>query len=572
MDSGEFKFQKPGEVRTRFAPAPTGFLHIGAARTALFNYLFAKKHKGVFILRIEDTDIERSEPKYENDILKSLKWLGVEWDEGPDIGGDYGPYRQSKRLKIYTQYLEKLLTENKAYYCFCPEEELEDQRQYCLSIGETPRYSGRCANLSKEEVEKLRAAGKPSVIRFRVPAKKIEFNDLIREKLEFDTSLIGDIVIAKNLTTPLYNFACVVDDFENKVSHIIRGEEHISNTPKQILLQEALNLPSPQYAHLPIILAPDRTKLSKRHGATGILEYKEEGYLPEALVNFMAFLGWNPGGEREIYSMPSLIKEFSIEKVQKGGAIFNIKRLNFLNSFYIRQRSVEKSTELCLPYLVKAGLIEELKPTAEPSLVPGRALPEKGKELKKDKVSEKQSHGAQLFEEKGGEFKIKATGEIIDLAWLQKIVLIYQERLKKLSEISELTEFFFKEKLEYEKNLLRWPRPEALAQEQAIVDKETKVSLDKSEKILSKIKPEDWDKENLEKVLIPEAEKFSKELGRVGDSSAQIRETKTDRGYLLWPLRVALSGKEASAGPFELAEILGKEKTIKRIKEAKELL
>lgn len=570
--SEEFKFRKPGEVRTRFAPAPTGFLHIGAARTALFNYLFAKKNKGVFILRIEDTDVERSEAKYEKDILASLKWLGTEWDEGPDINGDYGPYRQSKRLKIYTQYLEKLLAENKAYYCFCSEEELEAQRQYRLSIGEAPRYSGKCANLSKEEVEKLRAAGKSSVIRFRMPAKKIEFHDLIREKLEFDTSLIGDIVIAKNLTTPLYNFACVIDDFENKISHVIRGEEHISNTPKQILLQETLSFPSPQYAHLPIILAPDRTKLSKRHGATGILEYRKEGYLPEALVNFMAFLGWNPGGEREIYSMPSLIKEFSIEKVQKGGAIFNIKRLDFLNSFYIRQRSVEKLTELCLPYLVEAGLIEELKQATKSSLIPSRAIGKREKKRKEDKISNEQSQSTRLFEEKETEFKIKATGEVINLAWLQKIILVYQERLKKISEISEATEFFFKEKLGYEKDLLKWPRPETSTYKKELVDKEINLSLDRLEKILSKIKPEDWDRENLEKVLIPEAEKFSQEISRVGDSAAEIRAAKIDRGYLLWPLRVALSGKEASAGPFEIAKILGKEKTIKRIKKAKELL
>jgi len=360
MNSDEFKFQKPGEVRTRFAPSPTGYLHIGLARTCLFNYLFAKKNEGVFILRIEDTDIERSGREYEKDILESLKWLGIEWDEGPDVGGEHGPYRQSERLNIYAKYLERLLAEDKAYYCFCSEEELEVQRQYQLSIGEAFRYSGKCANLSKEEAQRLLSQGKPAVIRFRVPSKKIEFNDLIRGKLEFEISLMGDIVIAKNLTTPLYNFACVVDDFEMKISHVIRGEEHISNTPKQILLQKALNFPLPQYAHLPIILAPDRTKLSKRYGAVGISQYKKEGYLPEALVNFMAFLGWNPGGEREIYSMPSLIKEFSLERVQKGGAIFNIKRLDFLNSFYIRQRSVEKLTELCLPYLIEAGLIEKV--------------------------------------------------------------------------------------------------------------------------------------------------------------------------------------------------------------------
>jgi nondiscriminating glutamyl-tRNA synthetase len=379
MFSDEFKFQKPGEVRTRFAPASTGPLHIGGAKTALFNYLFAKKNEGVFILRIEDTDIERSSREYEKDIMESLKWLGIEWDEGPDIGGNWGPYRQSERLNIYAKYLERLLAEDKAYYCFCSEEELEAQREYQLSIGEAPRYSGKCASLSKEEVEKLKKAGKPAVIRFRMPAKKIEFNDLIRGKLEFDTSLIGDIVIAKPLSTfqeknlakdqslekvvggysPLYNFACVVDDFEMKISHVIRGEEHISNTPKQILLQEALGFSLPQYAHLPMLLAPDRTKLSKRHGAVGISQYKKEGYLPEALINFMAFLGWNPGGEKEIYSISSLIKEFSLERVQKGGAVFNIKRLDFLNSFYIRQRSVEKLTELCLPYLIEAGFLEK---------------------------------------------------------------------------------------------------------------------------------------------------------------------------------------------------------------------
>ncbi len=581
--SGEFKFQKPGEVRTRFAPSPTGFLHIGGTRTALFNYLFAKKNEGVFILRIENTDTERSNPEYEKDIIKSLKWLGIEWSEGPDIGGNYGPYRQSERLKIYAQYLEKLLAENKAYYCFCSEEELEEQRQYQLSRGESPLYSGKCADLSKKEVQKLRAEGRPAVIRFKMPSKKIEFNDLIRGKVNFETSLIGDIILAKDPATPsgnsrnkfhylpLYNFACVVDDFETRISHVIRGEEHISNTPKQILLQEALNFPSPQYAHLPMILAPDRTKLSKRHGTTGILEYKKEGYLPEALVNFMAFLGWNPGGEREIYSMPSLIKEFSIEKVQKGGAVFNIKRLDFLNSFYIRQRSIGKLSELCLPYLIEARLIQELKPATKHSFVPSQVLRKQKKERKKDKVFDKQPRDTRLFEEKRVEFKIKATGEVIDSSRLEKIILIYQERLKKLSEISELTEFFFKDKLEYEKSLLKWPRSEASIGDREMISKETETSLDKVEKILSKINTENWNKENLEKILIPEAEKFSKELSRVGDLSAEAL-AKKDRGYLLWPLRVSLSGKEASAGPFEIAEILGKEKTLKRIKEAKESL
>ncbi len=479
-----FKFIRPGEVRVRIAPSPTGFLHIGTARTALFNYLFAKKQQGIFILRIEDTDIERSFPKFERDIMENLKWLGIEWDEGP--------YRQSERGEIYTKYLKKLLSENKAYHCFCSKEELEAQRQYQMSIGQAPRYTGKCRELSPEKVQEYLTQGKSSIIRFKVPAKKVKFNDLIRGEVEFDTGLIGDMAIVKKTGqgfSPLYNFSVVIDDFEMKISHVIRGEDHLSNTPKQILIQEALGFPQPKYAHLPLILGPDRSKLSKRHAAVSITEYRKAGYLPEALNNFMAFLGWNPGTEREIFGLNSLVKEFSLKQVQKAGAIFNIKKLDWLNGFYIRQKSIEKLTELCLPCLPKG----------------------------------------------------------VDLNELKKIVALYQERLKKLSEITNLTKFFFKERLEYPKTLLRWKE---------MSDKEIKNSLDKLRKILSKIKAEDFHKENLEKILFPEAEKFAKE--RAGD-----------RGYFLWPLRVALTGEKTSAGPFEIAEILGKERTLERLKQAK---
>jgi len=525
MSAEDFKLIEPGEVRVRIAPSPTGLLHLGLARTALFNYLFAQSHQGSFIFRVEDTDIERSDSRFEKDIVENLKWLGIGWEEGPDVGGNYGPYRQSQRLNIYAKYLEKLLKEGKAFYCFCSEEELEAQRQYQLSIGEPPRYKGECAQLSEKEVKKRLAEGKPSVIRFKVSSKKVEFKDLIRERVEFDASLIGDIVIAKNLTAPLYNFAVVVDDFEMKISHVIRGEEHLSNTPKQILLQEALGFPQPIYAHLPLILGSDRTKLSKRHGAISVSQYKKEGYLPEALINFMAFLGWNPGTDREIYSLPSLIKEFSLERVQKGGAVFNSKRLDYLNGFYIRQRSVEKLTEFCIPFLIEAGLIERVEESS--------GNPQKRKEELK------------LFEKEEPEFKIKETGEEISFETLKKIMAIYQERLKKLSEISELTDFFFTDKLKYNKDLLSWKE---------MTTEEVGQSLNELEKSLSDFKTEDWKKENLEKILLLRAE----EIG--------------EKGKLLWPLRVALTGKEASAGPFEIAEILGKEKTLKRIKQAKELI
>ena len=412
MPSQDFKFK---EVRVRMAPSPTGLLHVGTARTALFNYLFAKKEGGKFILRIEDTDLERSKPEFEKDIVENLQWLGIKWNEF---------YRQSERAQTYAKYLEKLLSCGKAYYCFCTEEELDDKRQEQMSRGEAPKYNGKCREFPESEVKKYLAKGQSSIIRFKAPAKKVSFRDLIRGQLEFDSSLIGDFAIAKNLITPLYNFAVVVDDFEMKISHVIRGEDHISNTPKQILLQEALDFPRPKYAHVPIILGPDKSKLSKRHGATAIADYRKDGYLAEALINFMAFLGWNPGTEREIFSLASLVKEFSLENVQKSGAIFNIKRLDYLNGFYIRQKSIEKLTELCLPYLKTHPKIKE-------------------------------------------------------------IVAIYQERLKKLSEIAELADFFFKDKLDYNRGLLKWAE---------MSDKEIKEILEKLEKILLKIKEENWTK------------------------------------------------------------------------------
>src|SRR3989344_5093397 len=475
---GDLNLIKQGQVRVRFAPSPTGLFHVGNARSALFNYLFAKKNQGSFILRVEDTDKERSTIEFEKDILESLKWLGLDWDEGP--------FKQSERLGIYEKYIKKLLDDNKAYYCFCSEEELESRRQEQLSRGEAPKYSGVCCNLQKEEIEKNLKDKKSFVVRFKVEPKKVKFQDIIRGELEFDMGLVGDIVIAKNMQYPLFALAGAIDDFEMKISHVIRGEDHLSNTPKQILLQEALGFPRLKYAHLPMILGEDRTKLSKRHGAVAVSDYRAQGYLPEALVNFMAFLGWNPGDEREIYSLASLTKEFSLEKVQKGGAVFNIKRLDFLNGFYIRHRSPEKLAELCLPYL--------------------------------DKTT--------------------------DIKYLQKIISIYQERLKKLSEIKELAGFFFEE-VKYDRGLLKW---------KDMQDKEIKQSLEKSEKILKKMKNENWNKENLENILIKEAEKES------------------DRGRVLWPLRAALTGQKASAGPFDVADILGREKTLARIRQAINLL
>ena len=397
-----------------------------------------------------------------------------------------------------------------------------------MSRGLPPRYNGKCLKLSSEEIKKNLAKGKKFIIRFKVPAQKIAFNDLVRGKVEFDSSLIGDVVIAKDLTTPLYNFAVIVDDFEMKISHVIRGEDILPNTPVQILLQKALRFPQPEYAHLPLILGPDKSKLSKRHGAVSMAEYKKQGYLSETIINFLAFLGWNPGTEREIFSLASLIKEFSMERVQKGGAVFNIKRLDFLNGFYIRQKSLDKLTELCIPYLIQQGLIEPVFKTEQ--------YPP--------------AYGGMNITQDFQDFKVIETKQEINFDYLKKVIAIYQERLKKLLEIVELTDFFFKNKLKYDKELLRW---------KDMKDEEIKDVLDRLIDILSKIKDKDWEKKTLENTLILEAEKVGPPAGEAGD-----------RGKILWPLRVALTGKRASASPFEIAEILAKEKTLKRLEEAKE--
>lgn len=532
MKSSHFTLSAQGEIRTRFAPSPTGFLHIGSARTALFNYLFAKKQNGRFILRIEDTDKERSSPEFENDILDSLKWLGIEWDEGPVGGnpkyiGGYGPYRQSERRGTYKKYIEKLLAEKKAYYCFCSEEELDTKRQERQSRGLAPLYNGKCEKLSKSEVKKNLSSGKSYIIRFKTPSKKIKFRDVVRKEVEFDAGLLGDFAIAKGLDTPLYNLAVVIDDFEMKISHIIRGEDLLPNTPKQIMIQEALSLPVPEYGHLPLILGPDKSKLSKRHGAVSLFAYKEQGYLPESIINFLAFLGWNPGTEKEIYSLPALIKDFSIEKVQKGGAIFNIKKLDFINGFYIRKKPLKKLTELCLPYLVKSGFI---------SPVFGE----------KERFQNLTGYfGKEIVQN----YKIGDTEEIVGFDFLEAVVGAHQERLKKLSEIIELSDYFFKDKIKYEKNIFCWKNTK---------EKELPVVFDRLVKILSEIKDGKWTVKNLEDVLIKEAETFAKDGDKPGD-----------RGYLLWPLRAALSGKKHSASPFEIAAILGKDKTLKRIGDAR---
>lgn len=325
-------------IRVRIAPSPTGYLHIGTARTALFNLLFARHAGGTFVLRVEDTDVERSTKEFEQDILDGLAWLGLKHDEGP--------YRQRERLDVYEKQLAKLLAEHKAYYCFCTKEELEAQRQSQEAAGQAPKYSGKCRSVSDEESARRRAAGEGSVIRLKIAPEKVRFTDLVRGELEFDNALSGDIVIAKNAREPLYNFAVVVDDADMDISHVIRGEDHIANTPKQIAIAQALGVPRVHYAHLPLILNPDRSKMSKRFNATSVSEYRKKGYLPEAMINFLALLGWHPTHDTEVLSLDQIIKEFDISRVQKGGAIFNQQKLDFFNAHYLKQLPVNELVSL----------------------------------------------------------------------------------------------------------------------------------------------------------------------------------------------------------------------------------
>ena len=345
-------------IRVRFAPSPTGLLHVGNARTALFNWLFARQKKGKHILRIEDTDIERSEARYESQLMEDLRWLGIDWDEGPDVGGDFAPYRQSDRMDVYRRYAERLLDEGKAYLCFCTAEELERERQATAAERRPQVYSGKCRQCDPAEAMQRRDNGEAGAIRLKIPEHPIRFHDIVRGDVTFDNESVSDPIIVRSSGVPVYNYVVVVDDAEMKISHVIRGDDHLSNTPKQVALYEALGFPVPEFAHLSTILGPDRERLSKRHGATSIAQFRQMGILPEALVNYLALLGWAPsGGTRETFTPKELIKEFSLERVTPSPAVFDFEKLYWLNRHYMKAADPQRIIELSLPYFREAGLL-----------------------------------------------------------------------------------------------------------------------------------------------------------------------------------------------------------------------
>lgn len=388
------------EVRVRFAPSPTGDPHVGNIRTALFNYLYARHTGGKFIVRIEDTDQVRLKEGSDKAIFDSLRWLGLSWDEGPDKGGNFAPYRQSERLDLYKKHAFELVEKGMAYFCFCSSERLENMRQVQEAAKKAPMYDRKCLSLTSEEIKTKIAAGEPYVIRLKVPRDGMtEFDDLIRGRVVFENNVIDDQVLLKSDGFPTYHLACIIDDHYMKITHVIRAEEWISSTPKHIILYNAFGWEPPKFAHLPMVLAPDRSKLSKRHGATGVKQFAGLGYLPEALVNYLAFLGWAPQDEREIFSLEGLGKEFELERVNKAGAVFDINKLDWYNGYYIRHITTADLAKRVLPFLEKANIKTEYND------------------------------------------------------YLVETTALIQERMKSLQEAPELLDFFFMEP-EYEKELL----------------------------------------------------------------------------------------------------------------------
>ena len=482
-------------IKTRFAPSPTGYLHVGGLRTALYSYLFAKKNKGKFLLRIEDTDRERYVADGVANILKTLYWAGIAPDEGVVMGengevdenGENGPYTQSERLPIYREHVQKLLEAGHAYYCFCTTERLTQLREEQTAKKLPTGYDGHCLSENSVEAKKRADGGEKCVVRLKMPKSgETVFTDMIRGEVRFKNGLVDDQVLIKSDGYPTYHFAVVVDDHLMGITHIIRGDEWISSVPKHLQMYKYFDWQAPQMAHLPLLLNPDKSKLSKRQGDVAVEDYIQKGYLPEALVNFVAFLGWNPGTEQEMYSLKELIKDFDLSKVGKAGAVFNIDKLNWFNKQYIKKLSNKELVEVSRPWFDKTGLL-------------------KGKDS-------------------------------VDL--LEKAVELERERITVLAELPEAIKFIF-ELPNYTADLLVWKKS---------TKEEVKNILPELVEFFVKLKSGDWKKE---KLATKKGEWITKKGFAVGS--------------VLWPMRAAISGQENSPGPFEIAEVLGKEETCLRL-------
>lgn len=482
------------EVRVRFAPSPTGYLHIGGARTALFNWLFARKMGGKLILRIEDTDTERLKEDSVSQILTSLKWLGLNWDEGPEAGGECGPYYQSERRELYSKYAQQLLDEGKAYYCFCTPADLEVEREKQRAAKQPFRYARTCRDLDPEVAKARAAAGEPYSVRIKIPTEgSITVHDLIHGDVTFNMDQFDDFVIVKSNGMPTYNFAVVVDDHLMGMTHVLRAEEHLSNTPKQLLIYEALGFEPPKFGHMPMILAPDRSKLSKRHGATSVEEFRAQGYLPEAIINYLTLLGWGPGDEREIFTLEETVKLFELEQMSKKAAVYDTKKLTWMNGQYLSELPLEKILPEAETFFIKDGLVT------------------------KEWLAENKEYFA-------------------------KLVDTVRVRVKTLQEVVDASAYFFKDVEAYdEKGVAKHFKPEAaelLEKCIAALEADEVFDLTSTEAIYNKI---------------------------AADNGLAL-------GKVIHPTRLALTGRTVSPGMFDVMVLLGKEKTLARMRKAVEYI
>lgn len=489
------------EIRLRFAPSPTGFLHIGSLRTVLFNYFIVKSLGGKFILRIEDTDQKREVEGSAEKLIQILDWMGIKFDEGPNLGGDFGPYVQSQRREIYDKYIKTLLETGEAYPCFCSSDRLQKMKEDQAANKLPPRYDRLCRNLSVQEAEKRIADGEPFVIRQKMPLEgEVAVYDELHGEIKFKVENLEDHVLIKTDGMPTYQFANVIDDHLMEISHVVRGDEWIPSFPKNILLYKAFGWQPPKYVHIPLILNKEGGKLSKRQGDVAVEDYQAKGYLPEALINFCSLLGWHPKGEDEILSLETIIKEFKVDDIGISPAVFDIEKLDYMNGMYIRKKNINELTSLAIPYLVQGNFLEV----------------------------------------RGQEYFNNLTGEKLELHFIQQVVSLAHERLKKLSEIGELSEFVFLQKPNYEKDLLIWKK---------LADEQIKNNLNEVLTVLNHIPREDWTKESIEEAMFD-----------------HIKDKELTVGEMLWPMRVALTGRKASPGPFEVAEVLGKDTSLNRVK------
>lgn len=509
-------------TRFRFPPSPTGYLHIGNLRNALFNFLLAKKLKGKLILRVEDTDQKRQVEGSVGSLIDILNWIGINFDEGPHLGGEYGPYTQSERKGIYEKYIKELLDKNGAYYCFCASARLDKMREDQQAKKLPPRYDRLCRDLSQEEAEAKIKKGEKFVIRQKMPEDGVTIvKDELRGEIKFNNSELDDHILVKssscenpsldiahcslNIGLPTYQFANVVDDYLMKISHVVRGDEWIASFPKNALLYRAFSWSLPKFIHLPLILNKKGGKLSKRDNDVSVEDYRSKGYLKEAIINFCALQGWHPKDDQETFGLKELREKFGLDGVGISPAIFDLEKLDYLNGWHIRQLDLDRLTELCIPFLIKAGILEEMTND----------------------------------EWRMTNFKNKITGAEISFDFLKNIVRLEQERMKKLSEIGELTDFFFLEKLDYEADLLVWKK---------MTKELVKERLKEVYNALAKIPEENWTNNSIAEAM-----------------TSHIQAKNGKNGEYLWPMRASLTGKKASPSPFDAAEVLGKERSLKRV-------